>query len=78
MNVTITGTIKIDRYVVVFEVRKIIGPKSIMLYGRLEHILRSVSLLTNLSKNLYTHFYRSQSDESGTCHKSLITQKLTE
>ena len=56
----------------------IYGPKSIMLYGHSQRILRSVALLTNVIKHVYTYLYRAHLDESGTCLKKLIAQIITD
>ena len=56
----------------------IYGPKSIMLYGRSQHILRSVALLTNISKHVYTYLYRTHLDESGRFLKKLLAQIFTD
>ena len=56
----------------------IYGPKSIMLYGHSQRILRSVALLTNVIKHVYTYLYRAHLDESGTRLKKLIAQIITE
>ena len=58
--------------------RYIYGPKSIMLYGHSQRILKSVALLTNVIKHVYTYLYRAHLDESGTCLKKLIAQIITD
>ena len=49
-----------------------------MLYGHSQRILRSVALLTNVIKHVYTYLYRAHLDESGTCLKKLIAQIITD
>ena len=49
-----------------------------MSYGRSQHILRSVALLTNIGKHVYTYLYRAHLDKSGTCLKKLIAQIITD
>ena len=53
----------------IYQGRHRFGPKFSMLYGCSQHILRSVTLLTNICKHVYTYLYRAHFGKSGTCHK---------